>query len=95
MVASTVSGVVPNVFWMRIRSASPPWLRWVIIRTDWLSNTVLARRCWDCAQEVNHVWPAAASADRDTATAPAANVAAATSAAVRRLLIVTEIPFVA
>lgn len=32
--ASKVSGLVPKVFCTRIRRASPPWLRRLIIRTD-------------------------------------------------------------
>jgi hypothetical protein len=79
--ASTTSGVVPKVFWTRIRSASPPWLRCVIIRTDWLSSAVGARRCCDWAHEVNHGrGPAFAPAAEDAAAVPAAIVAATVNA---------------
>ncbi len=51
--ASTVSGVRPKVFWTRIRTASPPWLRWVIMRSDWSRSGVGARPCCEAAQDVN------------------------------------------
>jgi hypothetical protein len=75
-----VSGVLPNVFCTRIRTAVPPWLRWVTMRTDWLSSGAAARPSWDCAQEVNQLGraPSAAGAEPMSADATSAKPAANT-----------------
>ena len=77
-----VSGPVPKVFWSRTRTASPPWLRWVIIRSDWPVTGASARPSCDWAHEVNHAGRAPAAPGADTTTAAATETA--TSRAIRR-----------
>ena len=85
--ASTVSGVVPKVFWIRMRSASPPWLRWLIMRTVWSRKGVAATSCCAFAQDVNQ---SRAPGRRPDLVSPAAFVDGAETARVAAVTVVTK-----